>query len=143
MVQTVLPVSRSLRDTLDLHAPDELFAFIFELQLVETVVDASLGQQLLMRARFAQLAVVQDEDAIHVLNGREAVCDRNRRPSAHDHPQRVANEQLGFGIDTGRRFVEHEHRWIESERARKREELFLPDGECRTSLGDRCIETGR
>src|SRR4029450_8435944 len=51
-------------------AADELS--VLEPQLIEAVIDNSVGQQILIRARFAQLAFVQDEDAIHVLNGREA-----------------------------------------------------------------------
>ena len=39
-----------------------------ELELVELLVDAVLLQQLLMRAGFANLAVVHDDDAVAVLN---------------------------------------------------------------------------
>ena len=77
-------------------APDELP--VFELQLIQTVIDAALGQQFLVRPRLTDLALVEHEDAIHVLNGRETVCDRNRRTSTHDDLQRVADQQLGFGI---------------------------------------------
>ena len=41
---------------------------IFVLQLVELVVNAALGQQLLMRSNFAQLALVHDDDFIGALN---------------------------------------------------------------------------
>ena len=43
------------------------------LQLVETVVDAALSQQFAVRALFAQAALVEDEDAVGMLDGAEAM----------------------------------------------------------------------
>src|SRR6185369_4438927 len=119
-------------------APDELS--VFELQLVEAVINPAMGQQFLMRPRFAQLAFVQDEDAIHVLNGREAVSDRYRRAPTHDDLERIADQQLGFSVHARRGLVEDKHGWIERERTREREELLLPDRERRAALGDGRIE---
>src|SRR6266403_3784155 len=51
----------------------EMQLLLFVLELVEAVVDAALGKQLLMRALFAEASFVEDEDAVSVLNGAEAV----------------------------------------------------------------------
>ena len=45
------------------------------LEFVETPVEAALGEELLVRALFAQLAVVEDEYLVGALDGGEAVGD--------------------------------------------------------------------
>ena len=80
------------------------------LELVEAVVDAAPGQQLLVRARLAQLALVQHQDRVHVLDRRQPVRDRDRRPPGHQHVQRVADEHLRLGVHARRRLVEHQDR---------------------------------
>ena len=42
----------------------------------------ALGQQLLVRARLAQLALVQHQDLVHVLDRRQPVRDRDGRAPA-------------------------------------------------------------
>src|SRR4029079_18752972 len=78
------------------------------LELEQPEVDAALREQLLMCAGLAQLPLVQDEDLVHVLDGRQAMRDRNRRAAGHQRVQGVANQELGLGIDARRRFVEDE-----------------------------------
>src|SRR5687768_7895086 len=87
---------------------DELL-FVLELQLVEAVVDASLREELLMRSRLAELTLVHDQDPVHALNRRQPVRDGDRRPASHRHLERIANEQLGIGIDARRRLIENQH----------------------------------
>ena len=76
------------------------------LQLIQLEVDAALRQQLLVGARFAQLALVQDEDLVHVLDGRQPVRDGDRRAACHQDVQRVPDQHLGLGVDARRRLVE-------------------------------------
>src|SRR5687767_8265729 len=64
---------------------------VFELKLIEAVVQATCGEQFLMGARFAQLTFVQDEDAVHILNRRQAMRDGDRRAAAHHDLEGVAN----------------------------------------------------
>jgi hypothetical protein len=90
---------------------------IFELQLIQAMVDAALSKQFLVCAGFAELALVQDEDAVHVLDRRETMSDRNGRTPSHEDAQGVANQQLRFGVDARGRFVEDEHARIERERS--------------------------
>jgi hypothetical protein len=46
-----------------------------KLQLIQSVVNPTKRQQFRMRAHLANLAFVQHDDAIHVLDGGEAVRD--------------------------------------------------------------------
>jgi len=47
------------------------------LELVELPVEAALGEELLVRAALAELALVHHEDGVGALNGREAVRDED------------------------------------------------------------------
>jgi hypothetical protein len=48
---------------------------ILVLQLVKFVVDAVLGEQLLVRAHLADLSFVHDDNFVGALDGRKAVRD--------------------------------------------------------------------
>src|SRR5262249_27079229 len=52
---------------------------VLVLELIELVVDPAKGEQLLVRAGFAQVPFVQDEDLVHVLDRRQPVGDGDRR----------------------------------------------------------------
>src|SRR5207247_1443072 len=62
------------------------------LHAVEARVDAVAGEQLAVRSLLAQLALVQDEDAVGVLDGREPVRDDERRPPLEQLHERVLDE---------------------------------------------------
>ena len=51
-------------------------------------------------------------------------------------PQRVADQELGLGVDARRRLVEDEDARVERQRAGKRQQLLLADRERRAALGD-------
>lgn len=53
------------------------------LQFKQLVVDAPLRKQLLVATGFAQLPVMQHQDRVHVLDGREPVSNGDRRPARH------------------------------------------------------------
>ena len=73
-------------------------------------VHARAGEQLLMRALLAELALVQHEDEVHVLDGRQPVRDGEHGATGHHDVQRVLDERLGRGVDARRRLVEQQHR---------------------------------
>ena len=102
---------------------------LFVLELVEAVVDAALGEEFLMRALFAQAAFVEDEDAVGVLDGAEAVRDDERGAAAEQAVERFADLEFGFGVDAGSGFVEDEEARIVREGAREIDELALADAE--------------
>jgi len=64
---------------------------LFVLELVEAVVTAALGEEFLVRALFAEASFVEDEDAVGVLNGAEAMRDDERGAAAEQAIERVAD----------------------------------------------------
>src|SRR5260221_2161128 len=81
---------------------------LFVLELVEAVIDAALGEKLLMRALLAETAFVEDEDAVGVLNGAEAMRDDEGGAAAEQAVEGIANQQLGFRVHAGSGLVEGE-----------------------------------
>src|SRR5712672_4383135 len=86
----------------------EMQLLLFVLELVEAVVDAALGKQLLMRALFAEAALVKDEDAVSVLNGAEPMGDDQRGATAEQAIKSIADLQLGLSVHAGSSFVKDE-----------------------------------
>ena len=72
---------------------------VLVLQLVELPVEAAMGEQLLVGAHLAQLALVHDEDGIGALHRGKTMRDQHAGP-AFDHALEGATDaQLGVGID--------------------------------------------
>src|ERR1700736_368933 len=82
------------------------------LKLIEAIVDAAWGEEFLVRALFAKAALVEDEDAVGVLNGAESVRDHESGAAAEEAVEGVANLQLGLRVHAGGGFVEDEEAWI-------------------------------
>ena len=107
------------------------------------MVDTARREQLLMRSRLSELPLVQHQDAVHPLNRRQTVRDGDRRSSAHNHLQRLADQQLRLGVDARRCLVENQHRRVERERTGKRQQLLLPDRQRGAALGHRRVQALR
>ena len=75
---------------------------------MESVVDAALGDQFLMRAEFLDRTVVQNQYAVAFLDGLQSVGDDDRRATLGELMERVLNDEFRAGIDAGRCLVEHE-----------------------------------
>src|SRR6266702_8864059 len=102
---------------------------VFVLELVQLPIEAALGEQLLVRAHLAQLALVNHEDRVGALHGRETVSDQDARP-AFDHAlQGAPNAKFSVGVDARCSFVENENAGIVGERACEVDELLLARGE--------------
>lgn len=78
------------------------------LQLVQPVVVPMLGQQLIVPAFFDQSSLVQNEDAVHMPDGEQAMRDDDACPTLHQALEGFLNQRLSFRVHTRRRFVEHE-----------------------------------
>src|SRR6185437_12181841 len=113
------------------------------LKLVETPVDAAMGEELLVAAHFAKLAAVHDEDGVGALNGGEAVSD-NDRGSACDHAfEGGADAEFGVGIDGGSGLIEDEDARVVGEGAGEVDELLLSGGEGIAALAERLVVSAR
>src|SRR5215212_6304352 len=104
------------------------------LEFVEAPVEVAAGEELLVRAALAQLAVVEDEYLVGALDGREAVRDDDGGAVAQHPLDGPLDELLGLRVDGAGRLVEDEERRVEGERAREGDELLLADGEARAAL---------
>ena len=81
-------------------------------------------------------AVIQDEDAVDPLHGREPVGDDDRRAAAHRGLERRLHGALAFGVERRGRFVEQQQRRILEDRARDGEPLALAAGQAQPALAD-------
>src|SRR5437660_924713 len=66
---------------------------------VETVIQATEHQQLLVRALFHDATAVQDEDAVRALDGGEAVGDHDRGPAAHEAVEGLLDEEFALVVE--------------------------------------------
>ena len=76
----------------------------------------------------AQLAFVHDEDAVGALDGGQPMRDHDGRAAFHQARQRLANAQLGFGVDARGGFVQDQEARIVGQRAGETDELLLAGG---------------
>ena len=111
------------------------------LHAVESRVDATPREEIAVRPLLAQLALVQHEDAIRVLDGREAVGDHHRGAAAEELRERVLDQPLGLRIDARGRLVENEDGRIVGQCAGEGEELALASGEVAAPLADETAVT--
>ena len=109
---------------------------VFVLELVEPVIDAAHSQQFLVRALLAQTALVEDDDAVGVLDGAKSMRDDHRRAAGKKPVERRANLQLGLGVHAGGGFIENQEARIMRQRAREADQLALADGKSCAALGD-------
>src|SRR5688572_23265962 len=110
------------------------------LQLVEPAVIAVAGHKFFVGAVFDYLAFVQDDDAVYVLDGGEAVGDDDAGAAPHQLDEGVLYEDLGFRIDRGGSLVHHEEdRGVEGDGAREGDELALAYREIAAALAYRVL----
>src|SRR5712672_1482849 len=107
----------------------EMQLLLFVLELVEAVVDAALGEEFLVRALFAEAALVKDEDAVSVLNGAETMRDDQRGAAAEQAAESIMDLEFGLGVHAGSSFVKDEEARIVGQGAREIDELALSDRE--------------
>ena len=67
-----------------------------------------------MGALFAQAAFVEDEDAVGVLDGAQAMGDDQGGAAAEQAVEGFADLEFGFGVHAGGGFVEDQEAWIVS-----------------------------
>ena len=67
--------------------------------MVEPVIQALLGQQLLVAAPLHDPALFQDHDGVGVADGGEPVGDDEHRPACHQLVHALFDQSLGAGVD--------------------------------------------
>ena len=86
---------------------------------------------------------VEDEDAIGVLDGAEAMGDDDGGAAGEQAIERLADEHFGGRIHAGGGFVENEQARIVRQGAGKTDELALADGESGAAFADGRVESLR
>ena len=77
-------------------------------------------------------ALVDDDDAIGVAHGGQAVGDHQHGAAAHEVGQRLLHHELALGVEVGRRLVEDQDRRVLQEGAGDGQALALAAAESRT-----------
>src|SRR5439155_23872034 len=95
---------------------------------------AIASQQLRGRPFLEEGAIVEDDDAVGMADGRQAMGHDERRPALHQTPEGVEHRRLGVGVEGRRRLVEDEDRRVLDEGARDRQPLLLADREGHAAL---------
>src|SRR6516165_851204 len=105
------------------------------LQPVQFGVNASAVEQFAVGALFRDSPSVQDDDAVYMLNRRQAVGDNDGGPAPQHPGHRLLDQPFALGVDAARRLVQHEHDGgVERDGPCQGDQLFLPDREPRPAL---------
>ena len=91
----------------------------------EGCVPAASGDELVVRARLDEPAVVEHRDRVGVADGGEPVGDRDRRAPAGQLVERPLEGALGGGVERRGRLVEHEHGRVAQDGAGHGQPLLL------------------
>ena len=81
-------------------------------------------------------AVVEDQDLVGGLDGRQPVGDHDRRPPGQGRGQRLLDEQLGLRVEVGGGLVEDHHGRILEQDPGDGQPLLLPAGQPVAPLAD-------
>src|SRR5215217_8246996 len=99
-----------------------------ELRGMEAAVDATGGDQLVVAPFLGDACFVDDNDAVGVLDGGQAVGDDQRGAALGQFHEGLLDGPLRFRVERGGGFVQDEDGWILDEHAGDGEALLLPTG---------------
>src|SRR5580658_5342904 len=106
---------------------------------VEVIVTSARFQQLRMSAALLDKAAVDDQNLVGAPDGGKAVGNDECSAPTHKIGETFLDEGLGFGIETGGRFVEDKNPRIGKNGASDRDSLALTAGELDAPLPDDCV----
>src|SRR5581483_11256678 len=105
------------------------YLLVLVLQLIKLPVDATLTEELLVRAHLAQASLMEYQDSVGALHGGETVGDDQRGTAFDQAGERLAHAQLGFGVHARCGLVENEDLRVMRQRSGERDQLLLAGGE--------------
>ena len=112
-----------------------LSRFFLELGVIQRLIGAIVdGQQFLMRAFLNNPAIVNDDDFVSVLNGRQAMGDNKDRTVLHQVVNGFLNHGFRLVVQCGSRLVQNDNRRIFDKRPRYCNPLFLSAGKWTTRI---------
>lgn len=90
-----------------------LSRFFLELGVIQRLIGAIVdGQQFVMRAFFNNLSIVNDNDFVGVLNGRQAMGDNKNGTILHQVVNGFLNHGFRLVVQCGSRLVQNDNRRI-------------------------------
>ena len=107
-----------------------------QLHVGDLAVVAALGHQLRVRAALGDLPVLQHQHPVRPLHAADPVGDDEHRPFGHHRVHAPADQILGFGVNRGRRVVQHQHARVVQNGPRDRQPLPLPAAQAAAALAD-------
>src|SRR5690606_8670799 len=110
-----------------------------ELGLVESAVDGAAGEQLVVPTLLDDAPGVDDDDAVGMLHGGEAVRDHEGGAALRELLERLLDGSLGLSIEGRRSLVQDQDRRVLEEDAGDRQALLLAAGELHAPLADEGI----
>ena len=117
-------------------SPGVEVAAILVLDGVDFVVDGVGAQEVLMGDEAADLAFVEDEDAVAVLHAGDALRDDDFREVGEVFPEGALDGGVGGGVAGAGAVVEYEDTGFLQQRPGDAEALLLPTGDIRATLLD-------
>src|SRR5687767_3630026 len=109
---------------------------ICKLQLVEAFVFASVFEQVAMCSGFDDAPSFHYDDLVGPPDGRQSVCDDDRRLVLEQVCESLLNEQFGFSVEGRRSFVKDQNRCVDQHSAGDRDSLPLTAGKKDAALAD-------
>ena len=92
---------------------------------MESLIVTASQEELVMGTRFDDSASIHHHDPVSALDGRQAVCNHQRRPVRHQIAQGHLNDSFRLGIQGRRRLIQDEQGRIPKNRPRDRQPLSL------------------
>src|SRR5574343_372058 len=109
------------------------------LGLVELVVMAFDGHQLVVVADLDDLSAIHDDQPVGLAQRGEAVGDGDRRAALDEVVERLLDLFFGLGVDRRGRFVEYQDARIDEQRAGDRDALALAAGQALAAFADQRV----
>ncbi len=110
---------------------------------VQPAVDATLGDQPVVRPALHDPALVEDDHLVGVLGGGQPVGDGDRGAAVHQRLQRPADAHLELGVDRAGGLVEHQQVGVGEVRPDQRDQLSLARAHRLAALADPGVEAHR
>ena len=110
-----------------------------QLRLVQPPVGALARHQFVVRADLDDPAALQDDQAVGLAQGAQAVGDGDRRAALDQVVERLLDLPLGLGVDRRGRLVEDQDARVDQQRAGDRDPLPLAARERLAALADQRV----
>ena len=96
-----------------------------------------------MAALFNDAALIHRHHAVGMFDGRQTVCDHQRRAAFHQHVERVLHRALALAVQRRCGLVEDQHRGVLVDGSRDGQALALAAGELACVVAEHSVQALR